>query len=167
MSEVVQPMLCAMTPQIGNASSAWQTRVHFALHSRSPMVPRSFAGISESSQRRLGGELICCMACSRFRYTDGQWYSGRVVSSTNHVACVEFQYPIRPFMLGARLEVPSASLQPGSPAQQSASASVGERVLAADGRSGLWLPAEVTHPRSAEGCVQVLLPRAFASAVAC
>lgn len=32
-------MLCAMTPQIGDASSGWQTRVNFALHSHIPAAP--------------------------------------------------------------------------------------------------------------------------------
>ncbi|KAK9821841.1 hypothetical protein WJX74_003266 [Apatococcus lobatus] len=126
------------------------------------------ASLLELKRNRLLHQLACqprqqqspkgsCSHLCRFRYTDGQWYRGRVLSQADDIACVEFQYPTRAFMLEAKQEIPLASLQHSVGAESSSIGSAGERVLAADIASGLWLPAEIIQSASSEGCVQIVM----------
>ncbi|KAK9859798.1 hypothetical protein WJX84_001592 [Apatococcus fuscideae] len=92
----------------------------------------------------------------RFRYTDGRWYRGRVVSQSGETARVEFSHPTQAFMRGTQLDLPAACLQPAQPPQLlSLSLAAGTRVLAADSTSGLWLQAEFVA--FGDDAVQVVL----------
>lgn len=66
-------------------------------------------------------------------------------------------------MLDAKLEIPAASVQPALAAQSDFVASMGARVLAADSRSGLWFPAEITQVESHDQSIQVKLPASCAA----
>eukprot|EP00884_Botryococcus_braunii_P022904 jgi/Botrbrau1/9298/Bobra.0111s0023.1 len=108
-------------------------------HGRPESATEDAAGAPEApAPWRTPGSLV------RFRYTDGQWYCGLVLSIGGGRVRLSFSTPTRDFMLREGAHVPLASLKPwrrtGPPLSSLPS---GTRILACPREGGLWEEAEL------------------------